>query len=273
MEQYKCMIHICIHGKFDTASRRNAGAVVSGNSTFVSETSFKNYANAKNYWIFSNDEGNGNTNTSNSTSVNYIRYVSTQRANLNVRSSAGGSIIGSLRKGTQVTVVETNGSWSRITSPISGWVSNSYLSSSDVGSNSTSVNTVGQTRKTKSCYLYSNSNLTGTRYTYKANTTVTILSNISSTIDRVRVNVTGRIAYINTSNYTSSTSVSASTAGQYKRLASRTYLYSNRNLTGTRYTYLPLTQVRIIRNVSSTVDYVYVVKTGRYAYVRNNVYK
>ena len=53
----------------------------------------------------------------------------------------------------------------------------------------------------------------------------------------------------------------------------KTYLYSKSNLTGTKYTYLPLTQVKIIKNVSSTVDYVYVVKTGRYAYVKNNVYK
>lgn len=117
--------------------------------------------------------------------------------------------------------------------------------------------------------------MTGTKYTYKANTTVTILQNISSNIDKVRVNVTGRIAYINTSNYTTSggSNSTNSTVGQYKRLKNRTYLYSNSSLTGTRYTYLPLTQVRIVKNVSSTVDYVYVVKTGRYAYVRNNVYK
>ena len=176
-------------------------------------------------------------------------------------------MIGSLKKGTQVTVIETNGNWSRITSPVSGWVSSDYLST-------TIANTTGQTRKTKACYLYSNSNLTGTRYTYKANTTVTILENISSNVDRIRVNITGRVAYISTSNYTNSTtSTIKNNVGQYKRLANRTYLYSNSNLTGTRYTYLPLTQVKIIRNVSSSVDYVYVVKTGRYAYVRNNVYK
>ena len=34
------------NGKVNTASRRNAGVIVSGNSAFVSETSFKNYANA-----------------------------------------------------------------------------------------------------------------------------------------------------------------------------------------------------------------------------------
>lgn len=260
------------NGKFNTASRRNAGVVVSGNSAFVSETSFKNYANAKNYWIFSNDEGNGNTNTNTSATVNCIRYVSTQSANLNVRSSANGSIINSLKKGTQVTVVEVKNGWSRITSPVVGWVSNTYLSSSYVSSST--HNTVGQTRKTKRCYLYSNSNLTGKVYTYLANTTVTILQNVSHNVDKVRVNLTGREAYINTSDYSASTNSSySSTTGQYKRLASRTYLYQKSNLTGKVYTYLPLTQVKIIRNVSSTVDYVYVVKTGRYAYVRSNSYR
>ena len=37
---------------------------------------------------------------------------------------------------------------------------------------------------------------------YKSNTTITILQNISSNVDKVRVNATGRIAYINNSNYT-----------------------------------------------------------------------
>ena len=256
-------------GKFDTSTRRGK-VTVSGNTVYCSIENFRNYANYKGFFAYQHD-GNIQENTGNVTTSTYTRYVNTNRLNLNVRSSPNGSVIGSLKKGTQVTVIETNGSWSKIINPVSGWVSSSYLSSSYI-STSTS-NTVGQTRKIKRCYLYSNSNLTGTRYTYKANTTVTILSNVSSTIDRVRVNVTGRTAYISTSNYTSSVSTSSSTVGQYKRLANRTYLYSNSNLTGTRYTYLPLTQVKIIRNVSSTVDYVYVVKTGRYAYINTNAYK
>ena len=258
-------------GKFDTSTRRGK-VTVSGNTVYCSIDNFRNYANYKGFFAYKHD-GNVQENTGNVTTSTYTRYVNTNSLNLNVRSGPGTgySIVGSLRKGTQVTVTESNGSWSRITNPTSGWVSSSYLGSSYVSSS----NTVGQTRKTKACYLYSNSNLTGTRYTYKANTTVTILSNVSSTVDRVRVNVTGRTAYINTSNYTTSTSYNYSngTVGQYKRLSSRTYLYQNSNLTGRVYTYLPLTQVKIIRNVSSTVDYVYVVKTGRYAYVRNNVYR
>ncbi len=63
------------------------------------------------------------------------------------------------------------------------------------------------------------------------------------------------------------------TVGQYKRLKRRTYLYSKSNLTGKKYTYLAKTQVKIIRNVSNDIDYVYVVKTGRYAYIRTSAYK
>lgn len=258
-------------GKFDTSTRRGK-VTVDGNTVYCSIDNFRNYANYKGFFAYKHS-GNVEENTSTVTTSTYKRYVNTNSLNLNVRSGAGTnySIVGSLAKGTKVIVAETNGNWSKITSPVSGWVSSEYLST--IYTNS--VNTVDQTRKTKSCYLYSNSNLTGTRYTYKANTTITILENVSIKIDKIRVNATGRVAYIDTSNYKSSTNSNSttSTVGQYKRLANRTYLYINSNLTGTKYTYLPLTQVRIIRNVSSLVDFVYVVKTGRYAYVSTSAYK
>lgn len=257
-------------GKFETSTRRGK-VTVEGNTVYCSIENFRNYANYTKFFAYKHS-GNTQENTGNVTTSTYTRYVNTNSLNLNVRSSPNGSVIGSLKKGTQVTVSETSSNWSRIIKPVSGWVSSDYLSPTYTAQNI--PNTVGQARKTKACNLYSNSNLTGVRYTYKANTTVTILQNITSNIDKVRVNVTGRVAYINTSNYTNSTSSSIkNTVGQYKRLRNTTYLYSNSNLTGTRYTYLPLTQIKIIRNVSSTVDYVYVVKTGRYAYVNINAYK
>lgn len=263
-------------GKFDTSTRRGK-VTVSGNTVYCSIDNFRNYANYKGFFAYQHS-GDVQENTGNVTVSTYTRYVKTSTGvGVNVRTGAGTgySKITALADGTTVSVSETNGSWSKITNPVNGWVSSDYLSTSYSSSTSSTSNTVGQTRKTKACYLYSNSNLTGTKYTYKANTTVTILQNVSSSVDKVKVNVTGRVAYINTSNYTTSTSSNYSngTVGQYKRLANRTYLYSNSNLTGTRYTYLPLTQVRIIRNVSSSVDYVYVVKTRRYAYVRSNSYK
>lgn len=262
-------------GKFNTASRRNAGVVVSGNSVYVSENSFKTYANYKNFWIYSNDNGSGNTNTTinNTNIVNYTRYVATQSLNLNVRSGPGTnySKISSLAKGTTVTVTEINGDWSKISSPVQGWVSSSYLSSTAVTTTSFGTSystTVGAYYRLKgTTILYSNSNLTGTRYNYLAKTQIRVISHASATVDYIYCVKTGRYAYCTVSAYCSTTSQNCSntgqnsTVGQYKRLKNRTYLYSNSSLSGTRYTYLDLTQVRIIRNVSSTVDYVYVVKT------------
>lgn len=257
-------------GKFDTSTRRGKVSV-SGNTVYCSVDNFRRYANYTRFFAYKHD-GNIQENTGNVTTSTYTRYVKTSTGvGVNVRSGPGtgyGKVV-ALADGTSVIVYETSGNWSRIGT--NRWVSSDYLVSTYTNSNV--YNTIGQTRKTKACYLYSNSNLSGTRYTYKANTTVTILDNISSSVDKVRVNATGRVAYINTSNYTSSSSTVTNTVGQYKRLKNKTYLYSKSNLTGTKYTYLPLTQVKIIKNVSSSVDYVYVVKTGRYAYVRNNVYK
>ena len=274
-------------GKFTTASRKVANVTVSGNSVYLSEESFKTYANYKNFWIFSNDEGSGNPNatssttstTNGTTSVSYTRYVSTSSSNLNVRSGAGTSynIIGSLSKGTQVTVAQTSGNWSYITSPTTGWVSTQYLSSSTVTTSTSYSTTIGSYyRLSSKTILYSNSSLTGTAYTYLAQTQIKVISHASSTVDYVYVVKTGRYAYCNVSAFTSSSTASSttsSTVGQYKRLATKTILYSNSSLTGTAYTYLAQTQVKIIKNVSSSVDYVYVVKTGRYAYVSTSAYK
>lgn len=63
-------------------------------------------------------------------------------------------------------------------------------------------NTVGKTKKLKSnCNLYSKSNLKGTKYTYKKNTTVIIQKNVSAKVDKIKVKATGRVAYIKNDLY------------------------------------------------------------------------
>lgn len=127
-------------GKFDTSTRRGK-VTVDGNKIYVSVSNFINYANTKGFFAYEHD-GSITENTGTVTTSTYTRYVSTNSKNLNVRNRAGYySIIGSLRKGTAVTVAETNGSWSRITSPISGWVSSSYLSSNYPGTTITGYRT------------------------------------------------------------------------------------------------------------------------------------
>lgn len=139
-------------------------------------------------------------------------------------------------------------------------------------------NTVGQTKKlAKNCYLYSKKNLTGTRYDYLKNTKVLILENISENIDKIKVPATGRIAYIDISNYNKTSVVKQeikNTVGQKKKFKTTyTYIYSKSNLSGTKYTYLKNTTVKIMENVSSKVDKIYVPATGRYGYVSTSVYK
>ena len=53
----------------------------------------------------------------------------------------------------------------------------------------------------KACTLYSNSNLNGFTYQYKNNTSVVILQNVYANVDKIRVRVNGRIAYVDVSNY------------------------------------------------------------------------
>lgn len=205
------------YGKFNTASRRAAGVTVSGNSAFVSEASFKKYANVKNYWIFSNDyiaeqqaDKKAETSKTDITTVktNYVRYVATESSNLNVRESPGGKIVGSLKKGTKVEIKATDSGWSQLKTPYNNkWVSSSYLSATPVNTTAPTKTiyktTVGNTYKLKRrCTLYSKSNLSGTEYIYKANTTIKVLSHASATVDYIYVHATGRYAYCKVSNFT-----------------------------------------------------------------------
>lgn len=64
-----------------------------------------------------------------------------------------------------------------------------------------------------------------------------------------------------------------STVGKKKSLKQDCVLYSNKDLTGTKYTYLKNTTVKILKNISSKIDYVQVIETGRKAYINTKYYK
>ena len=257
-------------GKFNTSTRRGK-ATVNGNTVYVTIDNFRNYANAKGFFCYKHD-GQVQTNTQPVTTSTYTRYVNA-KIGLNVRNAPNGARIGGLVNGTPVTVAETSGNWSRIVSPINGWVSSNYLANKLTSSTVGDFQTVGTYKLKRNCYLYSNQNLTGIRYSYLANTVVTVLQNVNSRVDKIRVNKTGRIAYIDKSNYANTiTNVSKNTFGQ-GRLLKGCYLYSNSGLTGTRYSYLDNTYVMVLQNVNSNVDRIKVAKTGRIAYVNKNNYK
>ena len=262
------------NGKFDVASRRGK-ATVSGNTVYVSIENFRAYANYQKFFCFKNDRTDIKENTTttvvtdNTTSnVNTVNYQVRITANggLNIRTGASTSYsrVGGYAKGSIVTILAESNGFGKTNL---GWISLSYTSR-DI--NTLNINkTVGQTKKlARACILYSNSNLTGYKYNYKANTTITILQNISSNVDKIRVDVTGRIAYINKSNYTNVSATQSTT----RKIKSCT-LYSKSNLSGVRYQYKDNTSVVILQHVNSYVDKVRVRMTGRVAYINVNNYR
>lgn len=259
-------------GKFDRYGRQ--GKVrQEGNSCWVEINTFKEYSECYRFFAY---KVAGLDPEPTPTPTEKVMYVNTQSKNLNVRDNPNGNIIGSLPRGTQVVVYEERDGWSRIGD--SSWVSSEYLSETNpiAPQPTPSRNTVGQTRKfTQFTYLWSNPDLTGTRYDYKANTSVTILENTSDDVDYVRVIQTGREAYVDISAYGDSEPVPStpSTVGQVKRFAGHTTIYSNPDLSGKKYNYLPNTSVLILENVNSDVDKIKVRQNGRIGYVSTSVYQ
>ena len=262
------------NGKFEVPSRRGK-ATVSGNTVYVSIENFRAYANYQKFFCFKNDRTDikenttttvvTNNTTSNVNTVNYQVKI-TANGGLNIRAGASTSYarVGGYAKGSIVTILAESNGFGKTNL---GWISLAYTSR-DI-STLNIQNTVGKTKKlTKASILYSNSNLTGYKYNYRANTTVTILQNISSNVDKIRVNMTGRIAYINKSNYTN-VSATQSTTRKIKACT----LYSRSNLSGVRYQYKANTTVTILQHINSYTDKVRVNATGRIAYINVNNYR
>lgn len=256
-------------GKFNLSTRRGK-ATVEGNTVYVEKETFRAYANYSGFFAFKNDRTDTKEDNTNVITATYNRYVKVNTS-LNVRSgpSTNYSIVGRKYNGDKVTVYKESSNWSNIGT--NEWVSSDYLTDSNI--QQPISNTVGQYKKLKSTTtLYSNSNLTGTRYTYLKNTKVKILQNVSSTVDRVYISATGRYAYVDNSAFGTITISGVKLTGQYKKFKSNTIIYSNSNLTGTKYYYLPKTRVKIIADYGN-INKIYVPATGRYGFVSENVYR
>ncbi len=197
-------------GKFNTSSRKAAGVKVDGNVVYVSELSLKKYGAIKQCWIYSNDGSTKKADTtkpsgSSTTTTTKTMYVTASWLNVRKGPGTNYSVVDCYKNGTKVTVYETKSGWSRIGT--NKWVSSSYLSATPVNTTSPKKTiyktTVGKTYKLKRrCTLYSKSNLSGTEYIYKANTTIKVLSHALATVDYIYVPATGRYAYCKVSNFT-----------------------------------------------------------------------
>nr|DAX03311.1 MAG TPA: peptidase [Bacteriophage sp.] len=264
------------NGKFEVSSRKGKATVI-GNTVYVSIDNFREYANYQKFFCFKNDRTDIKENTTTivvtdkiETNVNTVNYQVRITANggLNIRTGASTSYarIGGYAKGSIVTILAESNGFGKTNL---GWISLAYTSR-DI-STLNIQNTVGNIKRlSKASILYSNSNLTGYKYNYKANTTITILQNISSTVDKVRVNATGRIAYINNSNYTNITVPKTQSTTRKTKACT---LYSKSNLSGVRYQYKANTTVTVLQHINSYVDKVKVNQTGRIAYINVNSYR
>lgn len=263
-------------GKFNVSTRRGK-ATVEGNTVYVEKETFRTYANYSQFFAFENSREDTKENTnSNISTATYTRYVKVN-SSLNVRSGAGinYSYIRSLYNGNKVVVYEEVGNWSRIGK--NEWVCSDYLTNSnsiEATNNNYVKNTVGEYRKLKSTtILYSNPDLTGTKYTYLPNTTVKILKNVSSTVDYVYIKATNRYAYINIYAYTVYNNVALNNlVGKTKVLKSNTNIYAYKTMSGKFYSYLPNTRVRVLQDLGY-INYIEVIATKRRGYVYENVYK
>lgn len=263
-------------GKFNVSTRRGK-ATVEGNTVYVEKETFRTYANYSQFFAFENSREDTKENTNlNISTATYTRYVKVN-SSLNVRSGAGinYSYIRSLYNGNKVVVYEEVGNWSRIGE--NEWVCSDYLTNSnsiEATNNNYVKNTVGEYRKLKSTtILYSNSDLTGTKYTYLPNTTVKILKNVSSTVDYVYIKATNRYAYINIYAYTDYNNVASNNlVGKTKVLKSNTNIYAYKTMSGKFYSYLPNTRVRVLQDLGY-INYIEVIATKRRGYVYENVYK
>lgn len=270
------------NGKFNYGNR-GGKVTLDGNTINCSIANFKAYANSGAWFGFKANEAKPVEPTTPDTPVptpvpdTPKTGVVSVNSSLNVRRGPGTnySYVRSLYNGNKVTIYETVNGWYRIGT--NEWVIDDYVRVGE--STKPTTSTVGQTRKLKSTTtLYSKSNLSGTTYTYLPNTTVKILENVNANVDRIYVPATGRYAYVEVVAYkeqaNTSTPAVTNTVGQYKKFRTTyTYIYSKSNLSGTRYTYLANTKVKVLKNVSTTVDYIYVPATGRYGYVSTSVYK
>lgn len=138
--------------------------------------------------------------------------------------------------------------------------------------NTTYSTIAGNTYKLKNrTILYASSNMQGTYYAYLKNTRIQVLNHVTDTIDYIYIPATKRYAYCYVSAYCSN--AVSTVQNQYKKLKSRTILYANSSMRGTYYTYLANTKVKILKNVTSNVDYIYIEATKRYAYCYKNAYK
>lgn len=251
-------------GKFNRYGRQGKVSV-EGNSCFVQIDTFKQNSEAHAFFAY---KINSDAQPSPEPSAPASKYVNTQSKNLNVRNAPNGDVIGSLPKGTQVLVYEESDGWSRIGD--GKWVSSSYLADSVPSGNRTMhVVNVSSHLNVRSAPGTNNDVVA-----HLSNDTEVVVDGEQNGWYHIISPANGWVSgdYVSDGGSTGP-NMDRGTVGKLKRFAYNTTIYERSNLSGKQWSYLPLTQVKILANINAGVDKVYVVKTGRVGYVNIGVYK
>ena len=251
-------------GKFNRNGRQGKVSV-EGNSCFVQIDTFKQNSEAHAFFAY---KINSDAQPAPEPSAPASKYVNTQSKNLNVRNAPNGDVIGSLPKGTQVLVYEESDGWSRIGD--GKWVSSSYLADSVPSGNRTMhVINVSSHLNVRSAPGTNNDVVA-----HLSNDTEVVVDGEQNGWYHIISPANGWVSgdYVSDGGSTGP-NMDRGTVGKLKRFAYNTTIYERSNLSGKQWSYLPLTQVKILANINAGVDKVYVVKTGRVGYVNIGVYK
>ena len=198
------------NGKFENSTRRGK-VEVSGNTIYCSVNNFKNFSNYKQFFCFQNDSEN-RYRAGQRVLVDMPIQIAFIQGNKAIVDDSKNqfwihtSVINNENRIYALADIAYDGGLTDIVQVFDEqfWCEEKYMK--DIPKEDNNVlqikNTVGQKRKLKyNSVIYQKENLTGLKFNYKANTTLTILENVSNSIDKIKVNVTGRIGYIKNNLY------------------------------------------------------------------------
>ena len=157
--------------------------------------------------------------------VSYAAYIKTNSRGLNLRNAPNGDILGSYPRGTKVTVLSTEGSWSKVTvHGQTGYMSSQWLSAkkpsgssgSSSGSSSTAISgtaVVNNPRDTQVLFLRSEPSIASEALGYYRNgKTVTLLTKLNGWY---KVKVDGQTGYMMAKYLKVTDKISSGTATVY----------------------------------------------------------
>lgn len=196
------------NGKFETSTRRNK-VIVEGNTIYCSIENFKKYANYKSFFCYQDIEHNISKYTSGRVLVDIPVGIAVNHSNVWLVDDGQAqfwihkSVINKDNHIYGLADICYDGGTRDLIQIFNSQFWCDEKNMYDMPKEQPKIlNTVGQNRKLKQAsIIYSNSNLSGYKFNYKPNTSILILENISTTIDKVKVLQTGRTGYIKNNYY------------------------------------------------------------------------